>query len=67
LFEKRLDRSDLERDPRLCLRSLSRFSGHANPSVTATAYAGLTAESREQLGAKLAQAFGGPEREPDPR
>jgi integrase len=31
---------------------------HANPRVTATTYAGLTEQSREQIAAKLAKAFG---------
>jgi hypothetical protein len=31
---------------------------HANPPLTATVYAGLTERGREQLGAKLAEAFG---------
>lgn len=31
---------------------------HANPRVTATVYAGLTEQSREQLAAKLSAAFG---------
>jgi hypothetical protein len=30
----------------------------ANPPLTATVYAGLTERGREQLGAKLAEAFG---------
>lgn len=43
----------------LTLPEAAALARHANPRVTATVYAGLTAESREQLGAKLAEAFGG--------
>jgi len=42
----------------LTLPEAAALARHANPRVTATVYAGLTSESREQLGAKLAQAFG---------
>ena len=43
----------------MTLPEAAALARHANPRVTAAVYAGLTAESREQLGAKLAQAFGG--------
>jgi len=43
----------------LTLPEAAALARHANPRVTATVYAGLTGESREQLGAKLAEAFGG--------
>jgi integrase len=43
----------------MTLPEAAALARHANPRVTATVYAGLTVESREQLGAKLVQAFGG--------
>jgi integrase len=43
----------------LTLPEAAALARHANPRVTATVYAGLTEQSREQLGAKLAEAFGG--------
>ena len=42
----------------LTLPEAAALARHANPRVTATVYAGLTGEDREQLGAKLAAAFG---------
>ena len=41
----------------LTLPEVAALARHANPRVTATVYAGLTAENRDQLGAKLAAAF----------
>jgi integrase len=41
----------------LTLPEAAALARHANPRVTATVYAGLTKEGREQLGAKLAAAF----------
>ena len=42
----------------LTLPEAAALARHANPRVTATVYAGLTDQSREQLAAKLAKAFG---------
>jgi len=42
---------------RLTLPEASVLARHASPRITATTYAGLTDESREQLTAKLTQAF----------
>ena len=41
----------------LTLREAAAAARHANPRVTATVYAGLTDQAREQLGMKLAEAF----------
>jgi integrase len=43
----------------MTLPEAAALARHANPRVTATVYAGLTDQDRGQLGAKLAQAFGG--------
>jgi integrase len=43
----------------LTLPEAAALARHANPRVTATVYAGLTEHGREQLGTKLAAAFGG--------
>jgi integrase len=43
----------------LTLPEASALARHANPRITAMAYAGLNDDDREQLGAKLAKAFGG--------
>jgi integrase len=43
----------------LTLPEAAALARHANPRVTAAVYAGLTEQSRDQLGAKLAEAFGG--------
>ena len=43
----------------MTLPEAAALARHANPRVTATVYAGLTDQDREQLGAKLAKAFGG--------
>lgn len=43
----------------LTLPEAAALARHANPRVTATVYAGLTDQGREQLGSKLAEAFGG--------
>jgi integrase len=43
----------------MTLPKAAALARHANPSVTATVYAGLTDEGREQLAGKLAEAFGG--------
>ncbi len=43
----------------LTLPEAAAAARHANPRVTATVYAGLTDQAREQLGAKLLQAFVG--------
>lgn len=42
----------------LTLPEASALARHANPRITAMAYAGLTDEARAQLGTKLAAAFG---------
>lgn len=42
----------------MTLPEAAALARHANPRVTAAVYAGLTVESRAQLGAKLAEAFG---------
>jgi integrase len=42
----------------LTLPEASALARHANPRITAMAYAGLSDEAREQLGAKFAAAFG---------
>jgi hypothetical protein len=39
------------------LPEASALARHANPRITAMAYAGLNDDDREQLGAKLAKAF----------
>jgi integrase len=41
----------------LTLPEASALARHANPRITAMAYAGLNDDDREQLGAKLAKAF----------
>ncbi len=41
----------------LTLPEAAALARHANPRVTATVYAGLTDQTRDQLGAKLARAF----------
>ncbi len=43
----------------LTLPEASALARHANPRITAMAYAGLNDDDREQIGAKLAKAFGG--------
>ncbi len=43
----------------LTLPEAAALARHANPRVTATVYAGLTEQSREQLAGKLSEAFGG--------
>jgi integrase len=43
----------------LTLPEAAALARHANPRVTATVYAGLTDQGREQLGARLAAAFAG--------
>jgi integrase len=43
----------------MTLPEAAALARHANPRVTATVYAGLTEESREQLRSKLLVAFGG--------
>lgn len=43
----------------MTLPKAAALARHANPRVTATVYAGLTVESREQLAGKLTEAFGG--------
>jgi integrase len=43
----------------MTLPEAAALARHANPRVTATVYAGLTDENREQLADKLTQAFGG--------
>ena len=35
----------------------SALARHANPRITAMAYAGLNDDDREQIGAKLAKVF----------
>jgi integrase len=43
----------------MTLPEAAALARHSNPRVTASVYAGLTEQNREQLGAKLNAAFGG--------